>query len=188
LSVRNADRLAFLPHRGIEKEVEASGLAWTLLRPNDWMQNFATQPLYRTDIAQGELWTPNGRSKSSYIDVRDVAAVGARTLQGGYEERALSLTGPAELDLADVAAIFSDVLGRKVVDRRPSLPGFIAHALRRGASPPLAAIMASIGLIARFGLAKGVDHDVEAVIGRPPTPFAGFIADYRSTWEGSPSR
>lgn len=35
-----------LPHRGIEQVIEASGIDWTHLRPNDFMQNFATQPVY----------------------------------------------------------------------------------------------------------------------------------------------
>lgn len=184
LSVRNADRLAFLPHRGIEKEVEASGLGWTLLRPNDWMQNFATQPLYRDDIAGGELWAPNGRSRTSYIDVRDVAAVAAEALLGRQEGRALSLSGPEELGTADVAATFSEVLGRPVIDRQPSLPGFLRHALQRGTPAALAAIMTSIGLVARLKLASGIDLGVNEVLGRKPTSFATFVADHRATWNG----
>jgi uncharacterized protein YbjT (DUF2867 family) len=185
LSVRNADRLAFLPHRGIEKEVEACGLGWTHLRPNDWMQNFATQPLYRNDIASGELWLPNGRSRSSYIDVRDVAAVAAVTLNGGYDGQALPLTGPEELTADAVAATFAAELGRPVVNRAPSLLAFIRHALRQGTPGPLAAIMGSIGLIARTGLAKGVDPTIERLLGRPPTSFASFVADHRATWQSA---
>jgi uncharacterized protein YbjT (DUF2867 family) len=169
LSIRNADRLAFLPHRGIEKEIEASGIGWTHLRPNDWMQNFATQPLYRGDIAGGGLWLPNGRSRTSYVDVRDVAEVAALALAGGHEGRALSLTGPEELGTAEVAAIFTEVLGRPVTDHRPSLPGFIRHALGRGTPAPLAAVMTSIGLVARLGLARGVDPGVAQLLGRAPT-------------------
>jgi uncharacterized protein YbjT (DUF2867 family) len=142
LSIRNADRLAFLPHRGVEHAIEASGTAWTHLRANDWMQNFATQPLYRQDIASGGLWAPNGRSRTSYVDVRDVAAVAATALLGGQERRALVLTGPA----------------------------------------PLAAVMTSIGLVARLGLAKGVEPDIETILGRKAGSFARFVADYRETW------
>ncbi len=71
LSVRRAERNPLLPHRRIEKLLELSGLAWTHLRPNDWMQNFAT--VHRDDIRRGELWAPAGKGRTSFVDARDVA-------------------------------------------------------------------------------------------------------------------
>jgi uncharacterized protein YbjT (DUF2867 family) len=182
LSIRNADRLPMLPHRGLERVVEASGLDWTHVRPNDFMQNFATQPVYRDGIRRGELWAANGRSPTSYVDVRDVGAVVARALDGGFEGQALSLTGPAELSLDDVAAIFSRELGREVLNVRPSLARFIRHARREGAPTPLALVMASIGLVARLGYARGIDPDLARVLGRLAGDFAGFVRDHRSIW------
>lgn len=187
LSIRNADRLGFLPHRGIEQEIERCGLGWTHLRPNDWMQNFVTQPLYRGDIEGGGLWAPNGSSRSSYVDVRDVAAVAAIVLQGGHEGRAYPLTGPEDLALGEVAECLSRALGRLVINHQPSLPRFILHALRRGTPPALAAVMASIGLVARLGLARGIDQHLEALLGRRPTSFSTFAADYAHLWGGPPS-
>ena len=48
LSVRGAGSNPLLPHRGIERLLEGSGLAWTHLRPNDFMQNLLT--VHRADI------------------------------------------------------------------------------------------------------------------------------------------
>lgn len=182
LSIRNADRLPFLPHRGIEKEIEESGLAWTHVRPNDWMQNLATQPLYRSDIARGELWLPNGRSRTSYVDVRDVAAAAALALRGGHERRVLSLTGPADLDPGALAALFTKGLGRAVQNRAPSLLGFVSHALREEVPASLVAVMTSIGLVARLGLAQGVDKGVAEVLGRSATSFEQFVANHSAIW------
>jgi len=54
LSVRGAAGNPLLPHHGIERLLEASGLPWTHLRPNDFMQNFAT--VHRADIrGRGEM-------------------------------------------------------------------------------------------------------------------------------------
>jgi hypothetical protein len=36
--------------------------------------------------------------------------------------------------------------------------------------------MTSIGLVARLGLAKGIDDDVQDVLGRPQTSFTTFVA------------
>lgn len=182
LSIRNADRLGFLPHRGLELEIEASGIPWTHLRPNDFMQNFVTQPLYRRDIARGELWAPGGRSVTSYIDARDVGAVGAAALLGGFERRALPLTGASELTHFDVAAALTRALGWRVRNREPSLPRFFVHAVRGGAPAPLALVMTSIGLIARLGYAAGVDPGVEEVLGRAPRSFAEFASEFSHRW------
>ncbi len=146
------------------------------------MQNFATQPLYRDGIREGELWAAGGKSRTSYIDVRDVAEVAAKALGGGLDRRALSLTGPAELTLDAVAATLSHVLGRRVRNRQPSLPGFIAYARRRGAPWPLALVMTSIGLIARLGYARGIDPTVQEALGRPPRGFEQFAGGYRDRW------
>jgi NAD(P)H dehydrogenase (quinone) len=110
--------------------------------------------------------------------------VAAEALGGGQEGRALSLTGPEELGTAEVAATFAQVLGRPVVDHQPSLPGFLRHALSRGTPASLAAIMTSIGLVARLKLASGIDLGVNQVLGRKPTSFATFVADHRSVWVG----
>jgi uncharacterized protein YbjT (DUF2867 family) len=183
LSIRNADRLTVLPHRGIEQVIEQSGLAWTHLRPNDFMQNFATQPVYRDGIREGELWAAGGRSRTSYVDVRDVGEAAALVLtRPGHDGHAYPLTGPENLTLDHVAQALSHALGRMVVNKRPSLPGFILHARRQGAALPLALVMASIGLVARLGYAKGVDPELERLLGRAPRSFASFAADYQDVW------
>lgn len=181
-SIRNADRLKVLPHRGLEQVIEESGIAWTHLRPNDWMQNFATQPIYRDGIRDGKLWAAGGESRTSYLDVRDLAEVAAKALGGGYELTALSLTGPANLSLRDVAATLTEVLGRHVNYRHPSLPGFALHARQQGAPWALAAVMTSIGLVARLGYSDGIDPDLQRVLGRPSRSFAQFARDYREAW------
>lgn len=182
LSIRNADRLP-LPHRGIERVVEASGLAWTHLRANDFLQNFATVPVYRDGIVRGELVGPGGRSRTAYVDVRDVGEAAVEALTGeGHGGRAYTLTGPDPLTLPEVAAALSAALGRDVRTRTPSLPGFFRYARRRGAPTPLALVMTSIGLIARLGLAAGVDPTLPRLLGRPARGVGDFARDYSAAW------
>lgn len=179
LSVRNADRLPFLPHRRLEREIEASGLAWTHLRPNDFMQNFATVDLYREGVRAGRLVGPGGKSRTSYIDVRDMGDAAARVLtEPGHENRAYPLTGPEPLTLPEVAQAISAALDRPIRAETPSLPGFYRHARRAGAPRPLALVMTSIGLIARLRLADGVDPPLSE---RPRT-IHDFARDHAEVW------
>ncbi len=84
LSVRGAGSNPLLPHRGIERLLERSALAWTHLRPNDFMQNFTT--VHRADIRdRSGIWAPAGYGRTSFVDVRDVADVAVRVLtEGGH--------------------------------------------------------------------------------------------------------
>ena len=184
LSVRNADRLTFLPHRHIEKAIEASGIEFTHLRPNDFMQNFASVPTYRDAIRdRGEIWAAGGRSSTSYVDVRDVGAAAIKVLtEPGHAGKAYTLTGPASLDLDQVASIMSRVLGRGIRYVRPSILGFVTHARRSGASWPLATVMTIIGLIARSGLPRSVDPTLPRLLGCEPHGFDEFVRDYAATW------
>lgn len=183
LSVRNADRIPILPHRGLERELERSGLGWTHLRPNDFMQNFATVPVLRDGIRGGELWAAGGDARTSYVDVRDVGEAAARVLtEDGHEGRAYPLTGPAPLSLHDVARELTDELARPVRFMRPSLPAFFRHARAAGAPAPLAAVMTGIGVVSRLGLADGVDPELPGLLGRAPRPFSAFARDYRDAW------
>jgi uncharacterized protein YbjT (DUF2867 family) len=182
LSVRGAERNPLLPHRRIEKALERSGLAWTHLRPNDWMQNFAT--VHRDDIrTRGEIWAPAGKGHASFVDARDVAEAAAAVLtEEGHGGRAYPLTGGEELDLDEVAALLSQVLGRRVSYRNPGVVAFLRHVRAAGRPLSLGLVMTGVYTIARLGLAAGVSPELERLIGRPPTPFRSFAEGHAAVW------
>ncbi len=184
LSVRGAARNPLLPHHGIETLLEASGLPWTHLRPNDFMQNFAT--VHRDDIrGRGEIWAPAGRGRTSFVDVRDVADAAVRVLtEPGHERRAYTLTGGEAFGLGEVAALLSDVLGRPVAYRNPGIPAFLRHNRAAGRPVALGLVMTGVYTAARLGLAAEVTPDLARLLGRPPTPLRSFIQDYAEVWRG----
>lgn len=183
LSVRGADRNPLLPHRGIEKRLERSGMAWTHLRPNDFMQNFAT--VHRADIRdRGEIWAPAGQGRTTFVDVRDVAEAAARVLTGpGHENRAVTLTGSEPLDLNQVAAALSEALGRPIAYRNPGIPAFLRHVRAGGQPLALGLVMTAVYTVARLGLAAEASPDFERLTGRTPTTLRTFIRDYAAVWQ-----
>ncbi len=184
LSVRGAAGNPLLPHHGIEKLLEASGLPWTHLRPNDFMQNFAT--VHRADISgPGEIWAPAGRGRTSFVDVRDVAEAAARTLtEPGHERRAYTLTGGEAFSLGEVAALLSEALGRPVAYRDPGILAFLRHNRAAGRPWALGLVMTGVYTAARLGLAAEVTPDLARLLGRPPTALRSFIQDYKEVWRG----
>ena len=103
LSVMGADQEAYaiaLVHRPIERAIESSGMAWTFLRPNSFMQNVATY-LSHTIKAGRAFYTASGDGKISHVDVRDIVAVAVQALTGTtHTGKAYTLTGPEALQAA----------------------------------------------------------------------------------------
>src|SRR5690242_14606599 len=67
-------------HRRVEDNLKASKLAHCILRPNSFMQNILA--FYAPSIrAQAAFYAAMDNARTSYIDVRDVAAVAANALQ-----------------------------------------------------------------------------------------------------------
>lgn len=182
LSIQGAERNPFLPHRQIEKRIEAAGLTHTFLRPSFFMQNLSTT--HRAALqARAELFVPAGRGRTSFIDARDVAAVAARALvQKGHGNAAYELTGPEALSYYEVADVFTEVLGRPITYASPSLLAYALRMYRQG--HPLGFVLVTTGIYAvvRFGGAARVTPEVERLLGRPATPLRTFVADYRGAW------
>src|SRR5262245_39982696 len=55
-------------HRPVEKALESSGLAWTFLRPNGFMQNVVTY-MAPSIQAEGRFYSSCGQARISHIDV-----------------------------------------------------------------------------------------------------------------------
>ena len=75
-------------HGEAEQFIEHSGIPYTFLRPNMFMQNFAF--IAATIKDQGRIYLPIGDGKVSYIDVEDVAAVAASVLMNDTYEGKVS--------------------------------------------------------------------------------------------------
>ena len=79
LSAMGANADDSIPLRRAELHLERSGLAWNVIRPNWFMQNFHTFWLHGIQT-HGQIFLPVGDAKGSFIDTRDVAAVAAKLL------------------------------------------------------------------------------------------------------------
>ena len=180
LSVLGAEKNPLLPHRRIERHLEASGLPYTFLRASFFMQNFYV--VHGGDITErGELFVPAGDGETSFVDARDVAAVGVEALvDPAHRNQAYDVTGSEALTYGDAAAVFSDVLDREIEYADPGLVEFIVTTTSRGVSLPFALVQAVVYTTARLGLASRVTDDVLRVLGRPPRSLDEFIRDHAS--------
>lgn len=182
LSVLGAEKNKLLPHRATEDYIKSKDIAYTFLRASFFMQNLSS--VHRAEIQENhEIFVPAGNGKTSFIDARDVAAVAAKALtEPGHERTAYALTGAEALNYYEVANTFSEVLGRPITYKKPSLFRFIFRQLRDGTPLAYTLVMSGIYTTARLGIADRLSGDVRDVLMRSPISLRTFIEDYQDCW------
>lgn len=167
-------------HRPTEKAIESSGVAWTFLRPNSFMQNVVTY-MGKTIKAEAAFYSASGQARISHVDVRDIAAVAVRALtEPNHEGRAYTLTGPAALTYDEVATELSKALGRTVSHISLSPEDMKQGLLAEGMPEAIVDRMLDLERYFREDLASRVTNDVKQVTGRDPRPFAQYVRDCAS--------
>ncbi|WP_263649568.1 NAD(P)H-binding protein [Mesorhizobium sp. J8] len=170
-------------HEEIEDHLEGSGLAWTHLRPSQFMQVYLREAAAIS--RDGELRLPFADIELAPVAIEDIAKVACRLLrEGGHESESLDMTGPEALTMNEVAGRISAATGRPVRyvaigwdERRSALLGGGASAdfvdalyeqLQERLSRPRS----------RVHLAT---HDA---FGVQPTSFAEFARTYARAFSG----
>jgi uncharacterized protein YbjT (DUF2867 family) len=169
-------------HRETEEEIESSGMPWTHLRPNGFMQNML---MYAGMIkSQGAFYAPLGDARVSYVDARDVASVAlsART-ENGHEGKAYEITGPESLSYTDVAHELSSALGREVKYVDVPMDAARGAMLGMGMSAWLADALVELFNFYRDGEAARVINTVREVTGHNSITFAQFAGDYAEAFK-----
>ncbi|GAA3431787.1 SDR family oxidoreductase [Kutzneria kofuensis] len=167
-------------HRPVEQALFTSGLRWTVLRPNFYLQNFLRQPSIRD---AGEFSFPLITAPISFIDAGDVARVAARVLTtDGHDGRVYPLTGPKALTYTEAAAVFGDVLGRRVRYVGPPDDEARAAMLSRGMPEFHADALIDVARAYRDGGADTVTSAVPDLTGRPALGFADFVRQHRDVF------
>src|SRR5262249_42027771 len=168
-------------HAVVEEAISASGMTFTNLRPNLYMQGLLG---FRSSIiSEGRFFAAAGESRVSIVDVRDIAAVAATALtKSGHEGKTYDVTGPEALTHAEMASQLSETLGRRIsfVD--------VSEAAMRDALLSLGMPEWQVeGLIEdyahyRRGEASGISTAVEDVTSRRPRSFLTFTRDYKQAF------
>lgn len=164
-------------HAAVEAALQASGMAYTFLRPNLFMQGLLN---FRSTIAtQSAFYAAASNAKVSAVDVRDIAEVAVAALtEAGHEGKIYELTGPQALTHAEMAEHLSTALNRRIafVD---TLPEAMHDTLLSVGFP----VWQADGLLEEYALyrrneAAAVTSGVHDAIGKDPRNFEAFARDY----------
>lgn len=119
-------------HVEVEGRLRRSGMQWSALRPDWWLDNILTQ---LDNVRTGEIFYPAGTAVVSAVDARDLAEVAVSEIvadvpMGGT----LILTGPESLTLPEIAGRLARELNIPVAfrdDVAPDWPDYYAEGMRK---------------------------------------------------------
>ena len=166
----------------IEAGLIASGLGYTLLRNNAYMQNFlALAPA----IAKTNSFASSvGTRRVGLIDARDVAAVAAEVAAApaAHVGKTYWPSGPELLSYSDVAAVLTKVLDRPISYRQRTFEEDKQAMIQAGVPEPIAVMNAQAFSLTAEGDAAWITDDVPTLLNRPARSFEQFATDYAAAF------
>ncbi|MGC9964992.1 MAG: SDR family oxidoreductase [Syntrophobacteraceae bacterium] len=172
-SALGADKVERSPLRIIEQHLKKSGLAYTILRPNFFMENFSTgwaAPM----IESGEISVAAGDARTSFISVSDIAEVAAVVFERKLHGAEYDLTGPEALSYGQAVEIISDVCGRTVTYHPISETEMMQNVREQGMPESAIQYIVQLFALVRKGLMAEITDKVREVTGRTPISFKEF--------------
>jgi uncharacterized protein YbjT (DUF2867 family) len=165
-------------HRKVEEKLKGTKISFTILRPNSFHQNVLTYfaPSIRT---QGVFYSSMGKALVSFLDVRDIAAVAAKTLSGGeHNGKTYELNGPEALGYTEVAEKISKHAGRAV--QYVDIPAEAQRKAMLDQGMPAWQVDALLDLQEYYTSGKGgeIDPLLPKLLGRPPVTMDRFLSEF----------
>ncbi len=169
-------------HRKAEKIIEESGIPYTFLRPNEFMQNFIN--FHGHSIKNNNaFYLPLENAKVSVVDVRDIAAVAVKALtengdNNKYDNKKYLITGPEALSYHQMAELLSNATGKKISYVSISEEEARAAMKEMGMDDWLINTISELSNYFKKGYASQVSSAVEEITGKKPLSFSQFANDY----------
>jgi uncharacterized protein YbjT (DUF2867 family) len=176
-----ADVGTFRLHRQAEEIIEQSGIPFTFLRPNEFMQNFIN---FHSHFIKNNnaFYLPLEDAKVSLVDVRDIAAVAVKSLtedrSDKHNNKTYLITGPEALSYYQAAEILSSATDKKISYVNISEEEARGAMKEMGMSDWLINTISELHDYFRKGNASQVSSAVEEVTGKKPISFSQFAKDY----------
>jgi uncharacterized protein YbjT (DUF2867 family) len=164
-------------HALSDAEVIGSGIPYTILQPQFFFQSLlmAAEPIKE----RSSIFMPLGEARIGMIDSRDVSRFAAHVLTTeGHTGKIYKLTGPASLNLHQVAEAIGKAVGKQVqyvpvpvesVKKALAERGLDAWVVNRSGEL-LSAYAANVG--------DSVTDDFQRVTGLPPRSIEQFAEDF----------
>lgn len=164
-------------HGKSEQYLKDSGLRYSIVRPNIFMQNFVSY--FGSDIRENrKIYLPLNKAKCGYIDVRDTTRLIAKIItQNGHKKKIYDITGPESLSCGDLAELFSNALGKKVTYEDIKPKEFKKRMSESGVTEREAEEYTELYKLLSDGICDEVTDWIYKVTEKQPRTFDEFLDD-----------
>jgi len=166
-------------HVNVEDYIRDKGITYTMIRPTFFMQLFVGSAAKIKET--GNIVMPTGDGNVAATDLRDVGEVIAKVLtEDGHENQSYDISGPELINMGEIAARFSKVLGREYTHVSPPMDAY-AGVLAKVGFPAwrVEAVTGELGGIAAGMITHKADEKMTELLGREPRSIDDFLADHR---------
>lgn len=173
-------------HQFIERYIESTGIGFTHLRPNWFMQNLLAYG-GRGNQNAGVITQYIGDACVSWVDCDDIALAAAASLRNpsAHARKTYPLAVEAHT-MQEVAEIFTEVVGKTFRYEAREPEEFLDNVLKAGAEPAYMKCVYNVFTRTREGsLSEAADvfDNFETITGKKPTSLREFAQKHRQELE-----
>lgn len=165
-----------------EHVINWSGIPAVHIRPTVLLEN----PLFATLAARsiretGRLSLPFGNGRTSPVASSDVADVVTAVLSAPQKHigAVYELTGPATLDVDELAKEYAQALGRPITTVRPAYDEWLQDLAEAGLPPHVQQHIATMARLHAEDRYSRSTHDVERITGHPAQTVRQYVEQHR---------
>ncbi len=187
-------RLVLLSGRGepeaveAEQALQATGLAWTILRASWFCQNFS-ESFFLEPILAGEVAVPTGLAAEPFVDTDDIAEIAFRALtQAGHAGQLYEITGPRAITFAEAIGEIAHAVGRDIAVVEVPPEAYRAELVRQGVPADYVDLILYLFTTVLDGRNTPLADGVQRALGRAPGSFSDYVRRTAATgiWEVRP--
>ena len=174
--------VTFAPdHLGTENAIKATGIGYTILRNSWYMENlFASIP---NALKSGHWYTAAGEGKASYVSREDLARAAAAVLASDdTTNKTYTLTGVEALTVNEIAALASEIMGKKIEVVHVPDEGLKQGMIAAGVPAFVAPTFVSFDTNTRAGKLATVTDSIEKLTGKAPITLKTFFQATREAF------
>lgn len=163
-------------HFETDREIYASGMPYTIIRPNFYMQNLFMAA--DTIAADGVMYWGMGDARIGMIDARDIADFAFKILTDeGHDGKTYTITGPTVITFHEAAKALSAALGKNVTYVPVPLEAVSNSMFKMGMGEWFAEIMTDYSKAFVGGWGDDITDDFQTVTGNPPRSISMFASE-----------